>query len=199
MLETVLEDSKPPVPPGAAALDYLLYTPFRYPPFAGGSRFRGPFDPGVWYGADTLRTSCAEVGYWRWRFVTASHGLARLDSVPHTVFQASARGAAIDLRVEPFVRDRGLWTDPAVYDACQSLAACARTAEVAIIRYQSVRDPGQGACGAVLESRALAGRAVRDRQTWFLTVDRRRASWIRAAAPLSRPARAGETHEFVWA
>ncbi|MGH8258094.1 MAG: RES family NAD+ phosphorylase, partial [Steroidobacteraceae bacterium] len=100
----------------------MLYTPFRYPPVHHGSRFRGPMDPGVWYGADAVRTSCAELGYWRWRFVAASHGLERLDGVPHTIFQALARGATIDLRTGPFAHERSQWTDPVDHGSCQSLA-----------------------------------------------------------------------------
>jgi len=193
VLEALLEDSKPPVPSPAAGLDYLLYTPFRYPPWRHGSRFRGSLDPGVWYGAEQIRTSCAEVGYWRWRFVTASHGLERLDGVPHTVFQALACGAAIDLRTEPFSRDRESWTDPEDYAPCQALAHSARKAHVAVIRYESVRDPEHGGCAAVLNPRAFAGAAPRRRQTWFLTVDRRRASWVRGIP------RAGEAYEFTFA
>ena len=191
-LEELLEQSKPPMPAGGAGLDYLLYTPFRYPPYYG-SRFRAPGDRGVWYGAGEVRTSCAELGYWRWRFVTDSHGLERLDGVPHTVFQAIAVGAAIDLRLEPFCRDGRDWTHPSDYEACQSLARSARAAHVRIVRYQSVRDPEHGDCAAVLDVRAFAGvGALRERQTWFLTVDRRRASWVRATA------RPGEAYEFVF-
>ena len=49
LLESLLEQSKPPVPGACAKLDYLLYTPFRYPPSHYGSRFRSYADPGVWY------------------------------------------------------------------------------------------------------------------------------------------------------
>src|SRR5260370_36813090 len=104
VLETVLEESKPPVPADAAGYDYLLYTPFRYPPSRHGSRFRSYSDPGPWYGAEAVRTSCAELGYWRWRFGTGSSGLARLDGGAQTIFQAVARGSGIDLRARPFSR-----------------------------------------------------------------------------------------------
>jgi len=193
VLEALLEDSKPPLAPAAVGLDYLLYTPFRYPPAHHGSRFRGPLDPGVWYGSDERRTSCAELGYWRWRFVTESRGLERLDGVPHTVFQALARGTAIDLRARPFARDRERWTDPEDYGSCQALARSAREAGVAMICYESVRDPEHGGCAAVLRAGAFAGTGVRRRETWFLTVDRRRASWISAVPG------AGEAYEFVFA
>src|SRR6185437_12416302 len=64
ILESVLEASKPPLPSPCTGLDYLLYTPFRYPPSWRGSRFRNYDDAGVWYGAEAVRTSCAELGYW---------------------------------------------------------------------------------------------------------------------------------------
>ena len=62
---------------GARALDYLLFTPFRYAPPPGGSRFRGETDPGVLYCADEVRTACAELGYWRWRHLLDSAGAGR--------------------------------------------------------------------------------------------------------------------------
>lgn len=195
VLESVLETSKPPVPAGSAGQDYLLYTPFRYPPPLRGSRFRSYGDPGVWYGAEAVRTSCAELGYWRWRFVRDSHGLTRLDGVPHTVLQAIARGNSVDLRREPFLRDGRIWTHSADYDGCQAFARAAREAELRIIRYASVRDPEHGGCGAVLDSRAFAGTGgVRQRQSWFLTVDRHRASWVRSGGT-----RTGAAYEFVFA
>ena len=192
-LESVLEASKPHVPPRCAGFDYLLYTPFRYPPPSRGSRFRSYDDPGVWYGAEAVRTSCAELGFWRWRFVKDSHGLTRLDGVPHTVFQAVARGKSVDLRQEPFARDKRMWANPDDYGACHSLARAARAAEMQIIRYASVRDPEHGGCGAVLDCRAFSGTGgVRQRQSWFLTVDKQRASWVRSGT------RTAATHEFLF-
>ncbi len=168
------------MPSPCAELDYLLYTPFRYPPHYG-SRFRSCTDLGVWYGAEQVRTSCAELGYWRWRFVTDSRGLERLDAVPHTLYQAHARGLAVDLRATPFERDSRAWRDRRDYSACQAFARSARAAEVRLISYESVRDPQHDPCTAVLDCRAFVGLGgVRRRQSWFLTVDRKRASWLRA-------------------
>lgn len=194
LLESLLEASKPRVPRACAGFDYLIYTPFRYPPPSRGSRFRSYGDPGVWYGAEAVRTSCAELGYWRWRFVMDSRGLTRLDGVPHTIFQAVVRGRAVDLRQKPFVRDERTWRDQNDYDGCQALARVARAGEMQIIRYASVRDPEHGGCGAVLDCRAFSGTGgVRKRQSWFLTVDRQRASWIRSGA------RSTATFEFLFA
>ena len=69
VLEMLLEGSKPPLPSSASRLHYLLATPFRYHPLRSGSRFRGPTDAGVFYGGECARTTCAELGYWRWKFL----------------------------------------------------------------------------------------------------------------------------------
>lgn len=181
LLEDILEENKPPVPAEAKTLHYLLFTPFRYPsPY--GSRFRAPDDPGVFYGADERRTACAEVGYWRWRFLAESADLSQLGSigpVPHTLFRASIESRGVDLRQRPFVRDRGLWTDRTIYTHTQALAKLARDALLGVIRYESVRDPDGGGCIAVLRPDAFRALRPTAEQTWFLTVTHEAATWQR--------------------
>ena len=106
VLERVLDQGKPPLPEGAARLHYLLFTPFRYAPPPGGSRFRGPNDPGVFYAADAPRTACAELGYWRWRHLLDVPALHSMPSRPQTVFRAKVATTAVDLREPPLRRDR---------------------------------------------------------------------------------------------
>ena len=106
LLESLLEGSKPPSPGSTAALDYLLAAPFRYTPLRGGSRFRGATDPGVFYGADTALTACAELGYWRWRFLQDAPALEYLEPVAHTAFRTRIATTAIDLRQPPWPRMR---------------------------------------------------------------------------------------------
>lgn len=195
LLEQILDAHKPPVPAACAGLDYLLFTPFRYPPLRAGSRFRDVQDPGVWYGAEALQTACAEVGYWRWRFVADSAGLKALDGVAHTLFRAVARGSGIDLRVPPFLRAAKRWRQADDYGPCQAIARSAREAGLAVLRYASVRDPDHGGCAAVLDCRAFAGtRGITTRQTWFLSVDDARVSWIRSGGRAGRR----EAFEFVY-
>ena len=83
-LERILDAGKPAVPDEARRLHYLLFTPFRYSPPPGGSRFRGPNDAGVFYGADEVRTACAELGYWRWRHLLEAPALSAMPSKPLT-------------------------------------------------------------------------------------------------------------------
>jgi hypothetical protein len=190
LLERLLEESKPPVPPAAAHLHWLLFTPFRYPPPPGGSRFRGPTDPGVFYAADEIRTACAELGYWRWRHLSDAPALTAMPTKPQTVFQVRIEAGAIDLRREPFVRDREHWTDGGDYAACQHFGRTARAAGVGAIRYASVRDPEHAGCCAVLSPTVFAAPAPVAQQTWLLSVARDRVLWQRPAALRT------EEHEF---
>lgn len=181
ILERLIDESKPPVPTAASdrGLHWLLFTPFRYRPPAGGSRFRGENDPGVFYGADTVRTACAEVGYWRWRHLSDSPTLEAMPSRPQSVFRTAVAGDTIDLRLRPFVRDRNLWTHRSDYSACQDLGRTARSAGAQVTRYESVRDSRGGGCGAVLDASAFASTAPAELQGWMLTVTRSRVTWQR--------------------
>ena len=173
LLETVLEESKPPLPAGVRRLHYLLATPYRYRPHVG-SRFRAALEPGVWYGAELLRTALAEKSYWRLRFLLDSPATPDLKPVPHTAFQAAVRSrAALDLTRAPFARERAAWTERSNYQGTQALAAAAREADIELIRYESVRDPEHAACVAVLAPRAFGRGTPHALETWFIAAARR--------------------------
>jgi len=191
VLERLLDDAKPPIPSGAAHLHWLLFTPFRYPPPPGGSRFRGTNDPGVFYGADEIRTACAELGYWRWRHLQDSPALSAMPTKPQTVFQARIETATVDLRTKPFVRDRRFWTESHDYARCQRFGRTARSAGIGAIRYESVRDPEHKGCCAVLSPAAFVPPVPFEQQTWMLSVTRERVVWQRTHVLHA------EEHEFV--
>ena len=196
VLERLLEEGKPPVPGGAARLHYLLFTPFRYAPPPGGSRFRAPSDAGVFYAADARRTACAELGYWRWRHLLDVPALDSMPSRPQTVFRVKLATQAVDLRELPFRRDRAEWTKPDDYSGCQRFGASAREAGIGAIRYESVRDPQHGGCCAVLSPSAFARPSPLEQQTWMLSVSRDRVVWQRTHTLTL------EEHEFpadLWA
>ena len=178
-LERLLEESKPAVPPIARQLHWLLFTPFRYPPPPGGSRFRGPTDPGVFYGADLIRTACAELGYWRWRHLQDTPTLTAMPTKPQTLFRSGVATECVDLQKLPFARDWATWTRRDDYAACQRFARIARDAGVGAIRYESVRDPLSGTCGAVLSPAAFVPPVPLEQQTWMLSVTRDRVVWQR--------------------
>jgi hypothetical protein len=182
VLERLIESSKPPVPREVARLDlhWLLFTPFRYAPPPGGSRFRGPNDPGVFYGAEQPRTACAEVGYWRWRHLRDTPGIAAMPPRLQTVFKVPVAGAAVDLRAPPFDRDRDDWAHHSDYGACHAIGRVAREAGVQWLRYESVRDSRRGGCGAVFDAAAFASRVPTEQQGWILSVTRTRVIWQRS-------------------
>jgi hypothetical protein len=186
LLERILERSKPALPQDAADLHYLLATPFRYvSPI--GSRFRAPADAGVWYGAEKERTACAELGFWRWRFLMESAGLESLGPSPQTVFRAGIDGRMVDLTAAPFKRARSDWTDPIDYTASQRFARVARQAGMDAIRYESVRDPEHAGAVAVLSPACFKPRQPLEQRIWLLTVRPEAAIWQRE----------GQSHEFL--
>ncbi len=165
-LERLLEVSKPPAPVTATPKHYLIFTPFRYKP-PHPSRFRKGGALGLWYGAETLMAACAEVAYWRHRFILDSAGLVRTELLTqHTFFQASVNGIAVDLMGDPWVSARDKWTHGSDYSETQALAEAARESGIQWICYESVRAPGER-CAAVLDVDALEMISdVRDMQTW---------------------------------
>jgi hypothetical protein len=185
LLERLLDQSKPPLPSETADLHYLLSTPFRYSSPIG-SRFRAPADSGIWYGAEAQRTACAELGFWRWRFLMDSDALQAIGPSPQTVFRAGIDGRLVDLTRPPLKRSRAEWTHPDDYGPSQGFARVAQEAAIDAIRYESVRDPEHGAAVAVLRPSCFKPRKLLEQQTWFLTVRRAAVVWQRE----------GETFEF---
>lgn len=171
VLESLLESSKPGQPHDTAGLDYLLATPFRYDPQRGGSRFRAVNDPGVFYGAESVRTAGAELGYWRWKFLKDAIDLSRIDPVAHTAFWTEVATSVVDLQHPPFQADATIWQHLDDYTQTQQFARVAREAKVGAILYQSVRDPKPSWCLALLTPSGFAEpKPNAERQTWYLAV-----------------------------
>ncbi|MBY4596408.1 RES family NAD+ phosphorylase [Ottowia caeni] len=172
VLESLLEGSKPRVPAMKAHKHFLIFTPFRYRP-QHPSRFRKGGTLGLWYGAEELYAACAEVAYWRHRFVLDSAGLAMGDLVTeHTFFQAAIDGSAIDLMAPPWVAARSTWTHGSDYTHTQAVAQAAAENGVQWICYESVRAP-EYRCAAVLDVEALDIVANgTTQQTWHCKANR---------------------------
>ncbi|MDO9417223.1 RES family NAD+ phosphorylase [Pararhizobium sp.] len=170
LLETLLEETKPMLPPECAGLDYLLATPFRYGAlYPQGSRFRRAGRTlGVFYAAERVETALAEMAFYRLLFFADSPRTPfPSDAAEYTAFSAAVETRAlIDLTAPPLDRDAPAWTDLVDYGPCQSLAENARTGQIEAIRYRSVRDPGRGANIALLTARCFARPQPVDRQTW---------------------------------
>lgn len=170
LLEDLLEESKPVLPPECAGLDYLLATPFRYGAvYPHGSRFRRAGRTlGVYYAGLSVETALSEMAFYRLLFFAESPATPLpANAADYTAFSALVEtGAAIDLTVPPLDRDAALWTHPTDYAACQALTDGARAAGLAAIIYRSVRDPAGGTNMALLTASAFAAPRPVERQTW---------------------------------
>ena len=109
-------------------------------------------------GPNEVRTACAKVGSWRWRFLTDSPVLTRIDPVGMTVFRVQVETRAVDLRKPPFDRD----------------------ATAGAIVYRSVRDPEEGTRAALLTPAAFVRwQSEGDTRAWSLAVRSDGVSWRR--------------------
>jgi hypothetical protein len=173
LLERLLEETKPSVPPEARGLHYLMAAPFRYAPYPHGSRFRrAGRTPGVFYGAERPQIAVAEMASHRLLFYAESPETPwPANAAEHTAFNAPARtDAALDLTMPPLVRDEALWSDLEDYEPCQSLADQARAAAVDLLRYRSVRDPNRICALALLTPRPFIAVEPARFETWRLRV-----------------------------
>jgi hypothetical protein len=185
LLEDMIEGSKPPQvaqarPPSVRRLHYLLSTPFRYPPLRHGSRFGARTEPGVWYGAERLRTVFAEVAYYRLLFLEGT----RADLGPvHTQLTTFSIGIhatyGIDLMRAPFAAYESVLASKTTYAATQPLGTAMREAGVEAVRYRSARDDGGGANVAVFNAAAFAASRPKHLETWVCTSTPERIEFVR--------------------
>lgn len=170
LLESLIEQTKPPVPPECRHLHYLLATPFRYgSPYPRGSRFRrAGLTPGVYYASAAAATAIAETAFHRLLFFAESPATPwPANAGEFTAFSAGYRARrALDLTRPPLSADRAAWIHLTDYTRCQALADTARDAAIDLIKYESVRDPAGAANFAILGCGAFASDAPQDRQTW---------------------------------
>ena len=168
LLEQILDDSKPAIPPECRHLHYLLFTPFRYAASHPiGSRFRRPgLTPGVFYASLKEETAVAELAFRRLLFFAESPATPWPENAAeYTAFSvAFASRKSIDLTRAPFDRDAAKWIDPTDYAACQDLADTARESGIQALRYQSARADGLNI--AVLSCAAFSAAAPAERHVW---------------------------------
>lgn len=169
-LETLIEETKPPLPEDCRGLHYLLSTPFRHgAPYPIGSRFRrAGRTEGVFYASEGIGTAASELAFHRLLFFAESPDTPwPANPGEYTAFSvAYSTAKGLDLTRPPFDRDRDAWRHPSDYAPCQTLAEGARSASMDAIRYQSVRDPIEGANLALLRCSAFADPNPREWQTW---------------------------------
>lgn len=170
LLENIIEDTKPKIPPECRHLHYLLATPFRYgSPYPIGSRFRkAGRSPGVFYASEHADTAIAELCFARLLFFADLPALRwPQEAGEYTAFSVEyATSNAIDLTLAPFVDRAAAWGHVTDYAACQELATIARRDGIDLIKYRSVRDPAHKINLAILHCAVFARSEPLDHQTW---------------------------------
>ena len=174
ILEDLIEETKPLVPPDCGRLDFLLMTPFRYSrQNPRGSRLRRPnADAGVFYAAEHPETAIAETVFHRLRFFADSPETPwPQNAAEYTAFSVEVHSErALDLiALAPDELKQVL--HPVDYTAGQALSERAREAGIELIKYPSIRDPAHRANMAVLTPAAFAKPEPTDRQTWRIFLD----------------------------
>lgn len=180
-LENLLEHTKPPRPRNAARYDYLIWTPFRYPPLRHGSRFGRRSEHGLFYGSLSLPAALAECAYYRFVFLsgmTSPLPGERL-TTGHSAFQARlATENGIALEQMPFREYAARISDPVRYGASQALGGAMREAGVAAFTYPSARYHG-GINAGVFELQAIKSRKPERLQHWLCTTTAETVAFIR--------------------
>lgn len=145
VLEALLEAHKPPIRDGGD-LHYLLFTPFRYPPLPRGSRFGSRWEPGIWYGSESMDGALAEVAYYRLLFLEGSAADLGLLETDLTAFRVPIdTDAGVDLAGPTFETCHASIASPTSYADTQALGTTMRGVGAHAFRYPSARDPAGGA------------------------------------------------------
>ncbi len=179
LLEELIDRRKPALPsePAFVKLDYLLFTPFRYPPLRHGSRFGRRDERGIWYGSESRRTVFSEKAYYRFLFLSGTAANLVPMAVEQTAFRADVDSqAAIDLAASPFDSHRSVISSKTRYEDSQQLGRAMRNDGIEVLRYASARDSKDGVNVALFTPRAFARPRPHSRQTWICVAD---ASTIR--------------------
>jgi hypothetical protein len=180
LLERLIDSVKPPDPTGGR-LHYLLFTPFRYPPLAHGSRFGGRRERGIWYGSMDRRTAFAEVAYYRLLFLEGSKASLGTVETPLTAFTARVRTSrGIDLVAPPFDAHRRAIASPTSYSSSQALGNAMRGAGVEAFKYPSARDVAGGINVGVFAPSVFGNTKPKSPETWHCTADRTRVEFTQA-------------------
>lgn len=182
ILEELIDAAKPAERAGTAHLDYLLKTPFRYPPLEHGSRFGTRFEPAIFYGSLRLETALAECAFYRFVFWT---GMARPPPggrlvTQHTAFRAKYRTRrGVRLHAPPFASFEHELASPVSYTETQRLGSELRKAGAEVCEYLSARDEGKGVNVAIFAPAGLAPpyKAL-DQQAWTCTTTPERVSFL---------------------
>ena len=143
VLEEMLEGSKP----GTLNphINYLLGTPFRYPPLEYGSRFGTTFERWIFYGSLDAETCLRECAYYRFKFLfDMAKPPPKPPSSEHTMFTVSLNSnRCVSLCTEAYAELRDDLVSVESYALTQRVGQQAREANAEMVLSPSARGAGK--------------------------------------------------------
>lgn len=192
LLESMLEDAKPPLPLETSGYHYLLATPFRYPPLRWGSRFGRVHERGIFYGGLSRQSALAESAYYRLVFWYSMRGTPPRNVLrsQHTLFTVRYQcRQGVQLQAAPFDAAQAVMTHAEHYTETQALGSDMRASGVDGFEYASARDAKGGLCAGLFTPLALASREPESSSEWFCE--------LRATAVAFRQQRSHDVQRFA--
>lgn len=173
VLEQLLEKSKPSAVIGTEHLDYLLATPWRYPPLRHGSRYGHVTESSLFYGAIGVQTTLAESAYYRWFFYFDMDTPINTMASQHTLFEAKYKfKKGIALHSDAFDSVHTELTHRSDYRFTQELGASMRADGIDGFEYPSARDPEGGNNVGLFVPKSLASSKAQNQRGCFCTTDK---------------------------
>lgn len=185
LLESLLEESKPPLPPVHRDFHYLIITPFRYPPLPYGSRFGSRLHLGLFYGSQKYRSALAECAYYRLLFWTGMSEPPQQQRLvtEHTTFEARVKtDRSVALHSPPFACHHDMICHPNDYSASQALGEAMRDAGVEAFTYPSARDAEGSTNIGIFTPRAIRSRKLLRERCWLCVTTANKVSFMRSHA-----------------
>ncbi len=142
VLEEMLERVKPRIPQDCENFDYLIYTPFRYPPLKHGSRFGAKTHSSIFYGSTNIDAAFAELAYYRFVYYDGMMTTPKKSQkvTQHTSFKVNYQTKnGVALHESPFSKYKKEISDPGHYQASQAIGGDMREKSVEVFSYYSAR------------------------------------------------------------
>lgn len=140
LLEEMIEEGKPPKPIDCSVDDYLLFTPFRYPPLKDATRFGKVTERSPFYGSERLDAAFAEKAYRIEKFDSDTEASFPNRNLSFTSFKFAANAnTCLNVLQVPFDKYKDLIHDPISCDSSQALGTEMRQCEIQACLFESVR------------------------------------------------------------
>jgi len=174
LLEDMLENTKPDYPSNVDEINYLLKTPFRYPPLEWGSRFGTKYEPSLFYGSNSTTTAFAETAYYRFLFWSGMEVQPITGKLvtEHSIFKVEYKTTnGVQLHQPPLSNYEQELMHPSDYSVTQQLGSTMRSQGIEAFEFKSTRDLNHDLNTALFTSSVITSKKPLDQQQWLCEVN----------------------------